>query len=291
MSSLLQPDEIIRLWPDGPPTNFEGVGPEIEYRATIGAGGETLMLRNISEAQLAVFRPAKPNGVGVIVCPGGGWRILTWEHEGLEPARWLTACGYTAFLLKYRLRGTPQIQAEFDAELAGLFETQAELLRKSDPPRRMSDIADDDLSRKARAAAADDGRRALAVARERASELGVDRDKVGMMGFSVGACLVADIAVDPRAAPLAFAAPIYGGDTGRAAPSDAPPLFTVVAQDDFLIHRIAESLYSEWTKARRPAELHVYRRGGHGFGVAKQGLPSDGWIEQFHSWLVDLGLG
>lgn len=65
MTFETRPDEIIRLWPDGP--------------------------------------PSKPEGVGVIVCPGGGWRILAWEHEGTEVVRWLTAHGYTAFLLKYRV--------------------------------------------------------------------------------------------------------------------------------------------------------------------------------------------
>ena len=76
------------------------------------------MLRNVSEPTLSVFRPAKPNGVGVIVCPGGGWRLLAWEHEGTDVVNWLTAQGYTAFLLKYRVRGTPVSQADYDAEIA-----------------------------------------------------------------------------------------------------------------------------------------------------------------------------
>ena len=116
-----QPDEVIRLWPEGPPTRLEGVGPEVEYRAPVGVAAQAAMLRNVSEPTLTVFRPAKPNGVGVIVCPGGGWRILAWEHEGLDVARWLTARGYTAFLLKYRVRGTPAAQADYDAEMAKLY--------------------------------------------------------------------------------------------------------------------------------------------------------------------------
>jgi hypothetical protein len=90
------PDNVIRLWPDGPPSKREGVGPEIEFRGPVGTAGDAAMLRNVSEPTLTVFRPAKPNGTGVIVCPGGGWKILAWEHEGIDVAKWLTAHGYTA---------------------------------------------------------------------------------------------------------------------------------------------------------------------------------------------------
>ena len=111
-----------------------------------------------------------------------------------------------------------------------------------------------------------------------------------MIGFSAGAFLVVDVAIDPRAAPLAFVAAIYGGETlGKPIPKDAPPLFTCIAQDDVLLYRVVEGLYSHWTDAERSAELHIYRRGDHGFGMVKQGMPSDRWIEQFRDWLVDLG--
>ena len=104
-----------------------------------------------------------------------------------------------------------------------------------------------------------------------------------------GAFLVVDIAVDPRAAPLAFVAAIYGGEAlGRPIPKDAPPLFTRIAQNDVLLYRVVEGLYSGWTDAGRSAELHIYRRGNHGFGMAKQGMPSDRWIDQFYDWLADL---
>ncbi|MEA2848274.1 MAG: hypothetical protein QOG78_3555 [Rhodospirillaceae bacterium] len=144
--------------------------------------------------------------------------------------------------------------------------------------------------RDARAAAADDGRRAVEIVRERAKEWDVNPGKVGMIGFSAGAFLVVDVAVDPRAVPLAFVAAVYGGETrGRPVPADAPPLFTCIAQDDFLLYRVVEGLYSDWTDAGRSAELHIYRRGAHGFGMAKQGFPADRWIDQFYDWLTDLG--
>ncbi len=251
------------------------------------------MLRNVSEPTLTVFRPTNgnPNGIGVIVCPGGGWRILAWEHEGIDVANWLAEQGYTAFLLKYRVRGTPAKQADYDAEMLQMY-SQIDLTRKGrTAPRAMSDIVPYESIRAARDAAADDGRRAIALVRGHAKDWDVDPARVGMIGFSAGAFLVVDVAVDPRAAPLAFVAPIYGGETlGRPVPADAPPLFSVIAQDDALLYRLAEGLYADWTDAERSAELHIYRRGNHGFGMVKQGSPSDRWINLFHEWLADQGL-
>jgi hypothetical protein len=71
------PDELIRLWPEGPPSKLKGVGPEVTFRAAVGTAGDAAMLRNVSEPTLSVFRPAKPNGVGVIV---PWWRLA---HPGV----------------------------------------------------------------------------------------------------------------------------------------------------------------------------------------------------------------
>jgi acetyl esterase/lipase len=144
----------------------------------------------------------------------------------------------------------------------------------------------------AREIAAEDGRRAVEIVREQAAEWGVKPNRIGMIGFSAGAFLAADVAMDPRAAPLAFVAPIYGGETqGRPVPADAPSLFTAVAQDDRMMFRIVEGLYADWSSADRPAELHVFTLGGHGFGVAKRGLPVDRWSDLLGDWLADQSLG
>jgi len=76
---------VIRLWPDGPPSGLPGVGSEITFPSPAIFGPETDMLRNVSDPSLTVFMPdpAKANGAGVIVCPGGAWRVLAWEHEGI----------------------------------------------------------------------------------------------------------------------------------------------------------------------------------------------------------------
>ena len=282
--------EVIRIWPEGPPTVIEGVGPDLEFQGPVGVAGGAVMLRNVSEPTLAVFRPANPNGVGIIVVPGGGWSLLAWEHEGTDVVKWLTGLGYTAFLLKYRVRATPPTQEGYDAEMMEIY-AKIDLTRTAKTAfRAMRDIIDTPQIRAARDAAADDGRRAIAIVRERSAEWGVDPAKLGMLGFSAGAFLTADVAMDPRAEQLAFIAPIYGGETlGRSVPTDAPPLFTALAQNDALLYRVVEGLYSDWTDAGRSAEMHIYRRGEHGFGMVKQGMPSDGWIRLFEEWLADLG--
>jgi acetyl esterase/lipase len=286
------PEEVVLLWPEGPPGGKADYDT-IVYRNTVAGGGETSMLRNISVPDLTVFRPdpAKANGYGVIVAPGGGWRILAWEHEGVDVARWLAARGYTAFLLKYRVMGTHPDPAEYQRLSTETNTRLASRLAKLKPPRTLAQLISDDAVKAARVMAAEDGRRALALVRGRAANWGVNPDKVGMIGFSAGAFLTADVAMDPGGAPLAFAAPIYGGETsGKPVPPDAPPLFIAVAVDDRLLFTVTRGLFEAWTDAERPAEMHAYSRGGHGFGMARQGLPSDGWIDAFGDWLVDQGL-
>jgi acetyl esterase/lipase len=282
--------EVIRLWPDGAPRSIEGVGPEATFLSPGGGGPDTPMLRNVSDASLTVFRPAadKANGIGVIVAPGGGWKILAWRHEGVDMAGWLAERGYTAFLLKYRLMGTPDDPEEFAATRAPNPKMAERIAAK--PPRSIAELTRDPSFDHARGIAADDGRRALELIRLRAAEWGVKPDKVGMIGFSAGAFLAADVAMAPGGAPLLFVAPIYGGETsGKPVPADAPPLFTCIAQDDRMLFKVVEGLYADWSNADRPAELHIFAKGGHGFGMVKQGRPVDRWIELFGDWLVDHG--
>ncbi len=286
---------MIALWPEGPPDPLPEVGPEASYRQAAASGPEVEWVRNVSEATLTVFRPPadKANGTGVIVCPGGGWRILAWRHEGIDMARWFAERGVTAFLLKYRLTGTPDDQEAFAAFNARAQGREAELGKMSgrEAPRSMDGLVRNELFIRAREAAATDGRRALSVVRERAADFGLDPTRIGMIGFSAGAFLTMDVAMRPEGPPLAFAAPIYGGETrGRPVPTDAPPLFACIAQDDRMLFRVVEGLYADWCDADRPAEFHVFQKGGHGFGMIAQNRPVDRWTTLLEAWLGDLGL-
>ena len=97
---------------------------------------------------------------------------LAWEHEGLDVAHWLTAQGYTAFLLKYRVRGTPQAQADYDAEMTQLA-LKIDLTRKAKTAfRAIGEVVPPETFMAARVVAADDGRRAVSIVRERARDWG-----------------------------------------------------------------------------------------------------------------------
>ncbi len=290
-AELKAAEEVIRLWPDGPPRTIPDVGPEAVFRSPPTGGGDTNMLRNVSDPTLTVFQPdpAKANGIGVIVAPGGGWRILAWEHEGIDAARWLAQRGYTAFLLKYRVMGTP-VDHEAFLETRKVPPGWDPNLPAQKAPRTLAKLTRDNAeTHYAREIAAEDGLRALALIRDRAGDWSVKPDRIGMIGFSAGAFLAVDVAMTPGAA-LAFVAPIYGGETsGRPVAADAPPLFTTIAQDDRMLFKVVEGLYADWSNADRPAELHIFAKGGHGFGVVRRGLPVDRWIELLNDWLADQG--
>ena len=88
-----------------------------------------------------------------------------------------------------------------------------------------------------------------------------------------------------------FAAPIYSSPYENiSVPADAPPLFIAVAHDDAFAASASVPLYSAWNAAGRSAELHIYSKGGHGFGMNRQGLPSDHWIDHFGDWLQVQGV-
>jgi acetyl esterase/lipase len=231
------------------------------------------------------------------VVPGGGWTINAWTHEGVEAARWLAGEGYTAFVLKYRLQATNADPAVFEQEMATVNGLHATPWPTANKPKMIGDlisavaeVMDADAYHAAREACADDGRRAIELVRANAERFGLRPGALGMIGFSAGAFLIADVALDPRAEQVAFVAPIYGGETQHApVPADAPPLFTAVSQDDVLV-KVVEGLHADWTAADRPAEIHGFARGGHGFGMVRQGAPSDRWTDLFLAWVDDLGL-
>jgi acetyl esterase/lipase len=281
--------DVIRLWPEGPPTPIESGGEEVSYVNKAGIAAGTTSLRNISEATLTVLPPdGEGNGRGVIVVPGGGWTVNMWTHEGIDVANWLRSEGYTNFVLKYRVQASLMSQEDFEAMMSAVdADVHSGTISNAKKPRAISDVISTDSYLAARLAAAEDGRRAIAIVREMASQWGIAPDSLGMIGFSAGAFLAVDVALDPQAEPLAWIAPIYGGETrGAPVPADAPPMFLAVAQDDVLC-KIVEGLHADWSAADRSSELHVFARGQHGFALVKQNMPSDLWADLFLAWLRD----
>ena len=297
--------KVIPIWPDGAPGSEGWTQKEVEYR---NDWDHKRMVRNVTTPTLTAFLPdpSAATGAAVVICPGGGFRFLSWESEGTEVAEWLRARGVAAFVLKYRLVETPATEEAFRKEMAAFLgrlasrrdrpaagdaakaEASKDQAKAAEPARR----AIPEEMRKAAALGIADGRQAIKVVRRHAAEWGVKPDRVGIMGFSAGGMVTMGVVMDHDAESRPdFAASIYGGGTnGAKVPDDAPPLFILCASDDRLAAAGNARLYSEWKAADRPVELHIYEKGGHGFGMSSKGLPVDHWIERYGDWLAQRGL-
>ncbi len=239
------------------------------------------MARNITTATLTPFipEPGKANGAAVIVAPGGGFRWLSMGNEGWEVAEALKAQGIAAFVLKYRLHPTPESLEDFTAWMnrprtpAPAETTEGE--EEASPPQRPQW----DLSNQL-----EDAEAAYAMIVDRADEWGVDTDRIGMIGFSAGAGLTMHSTLNSETMKLAFIGPIYGGMGPVEVPEDAPPMFNVIATDDFLF-RGQFGVIDSWYKAGIPVEFHLYQNGGHGFGLGNPDRTSNRWFDAFIHWL------
>lgn len=283
-ASAAAQEPVIPLWPGVAPGSENWRQEEAESAAPWDA--KVRLVRNVVRPTLTAYLPdrAKATGTAVIVAPGGGFRFLSWASEGTQVAQWLATRGIAAFVLKYRLVDTGATEQEFQTNANTMFAR----LGRIGPGSR--DILDSEMQ-KAAVLAGDDGRQAVRVLRRRAAEWGIAPDRIGILGFSAGAMVAIDVALqhDAESRPD-FAAPIYGAPLEPVMPpADAPPLFVLWASDDSLVSPVRGiDLYLAWHKVGKPAELHVYAAGGHGFGMQPRGLPSDRWIERFVDWLHGL---
>jgi acetyl esterase/lipase len=233
--------------------------------------------RNVTIATLTPFLPdrSKDTGTAVIVAPGGGFRSLSMENEGSDVARALAARGIAAFVIKYRLIPTPPDPAAFERSMAEMF-AGAGRPRNSAEPSLEPQLTD--------------ARAAFALIRKRSAEWHVDPARIGMVGFSAGAALTLQTALQSRDAKPAFIAIIYGPLDPVTVPPDAPPMFVALAADDPIFGGRGTSLVQSWMAAKRPVEFHLYERGGHGFGMYQKETTSTGWFDAFTRWLGMHGL-
>jgi acetyl esterase/lipase len=135
-----------------------------------------------------------------------------------------------------------------------------------------------------------DGAQAVTVVRDRAADWAVDPNKIGFIGFSAGPYVTTAVATtaDPRGR-ADFVAPIYGGSVEAPLDEHTPPMFCAVAADDALVLEPCLTTFEAWRAAGRPAEIHVYGEGGHGFGTKQLGLPVDSWLDRLGDWMTSLG--
>jgi len=275
MAAIGLAQAVIPLYSGPPPGSQPENYPEKQYFSDTW---RTDVVTNVTKPTLTLFQPApgSANGSAIVICPGGGFMALSITSEGTEVAQWLAARGVTAFVLRYRLAhsgddATKEFVALF-ADRQKFEQTVANVIPLS--------VAD--------------GLAAVTYVRKHAPEWGISPNRVGIIGFSAGGTVAAGVGMGYTAdGRPAFVAPIYAAASrfkGRQVPADAPPMFLAAASDDQLGLAIDTiELYGQWIAAHKSAEMHMYAKGGHGFGMRKQGLPTDHWIDRFGEWLESQG--
>ncbi len=258
---------VVPLYSGAAPGSETWNWPETEQPSSDGIR----RIANVTKPTVTVYLPdkAKATGTGMVICPGGGFRILAWNHEGEDVARFLNELGVAAFVLKYRVMRTGD-EGEKDKEVMARRRPEAIALGVAD------------------------GLEAMRVVRRRAAEWGVRPDRLGIMGFSAGGWVTTGVVLQGTADSRPnFAAPIYAAmPENLAVPSQPQPLFLVHADDDNTVRteRTSIRLYTAWKQAGGSAELHIYAKGGHGFGMRKKSLPVDSWPLRLRDWLDGQGL-
>jgi len=246
-------------------------------------------VRNVVNPVLTPVLPMvdRSNGLAVIVAPGGGFVNLAYDNEGVRVAQHLAQNGIAAFILKYRLRPTPRGEKEYQKFMSSFMRDLGD-----DKDDKGNSQSNGKIEIATPPEAVEDALAAVRVIRERAEDWNVDPDKVGLIGFSAGAmtALGAGLASEPAARPD-FIAPIYGPRTPGPIPADAPPMFLAIALDDPLFDiENTIALIKGWNKAARPYEVHLYEKGGHGFGMRPRSESTALWTGQFLAWMKDRGL-
>ena len=271
----------IPLWPSAAPEAQSVPGPE-----ALAQGRVT----NVTRPTMTVYVPSGKNtGAAVVVFPGGGFQMLAMDLEGTEVCDWLTSRGVTCVLLKYRVPSAPYVW-QCDCR-----------------PHNRS-LSTPSLQ---------DAQRALRMVRSRAAEWHIDAHKIGVLGFSAGGYLVAEVstyfdtrlygpidAADQESSRPDFAIAIYPGHLALAENSIAlnpiikshitsqtPPTFLLQNEDDH-VDRIEDALsyYMGLKAAKVPVELHAYAQGGHAFGLRPSKLPVSEWPQLVEKWLVTIGM-
>lgn len=283
----------IKLWPEGIPGSIED--PGYEEKITTAEDGRITRCERVKYPDLTVFLPpaGKANGTAVLICPGGGYGALAFDHEGNAIARWLNENGIAGIILKYRL---PSDRIMKDKSIGPL----------------------------------QDAQEAMRIIRRNASAWNINPQKVGVIGFSAGGHLASTLSThfDEKVYPVKdeissrpdfslLIYPVISLDTVIThrgtrnnliglKPADeqvrrfsndlqvtasTPPAFLVHSADDKAVPVMNSINYlNALQKKNIPAELHIFRKGGHGYGLAPSGGTESSWPELCIRWLKDMGM-
>ena len=267
----------IPIWPGVAPDEQPVPGPETETQGAV---------TNVTRPTMTVYTPkGKNSGAAVVVFPGGGFQILAIDLEGTEVCDWLISRGITCVLLKYRVPSAPYVW-QCDCRPHNLVTSVPSL---------------------------EDAQRTLRLVRFHAAEWHIDPHKIGVLGFSAGGYLVAEVstrfkrrlytpvdAADKESSRPDFAVAVYPGhlatDDDTLNPNvpvspETPPTFLAQAEDDN-VDGVHQSLvyYAALKKADVPVEMHLYAHGGHAFGLRRTQFPITDWPRLVEAWLRTIGI-
>lgn len=278
-SLMPAPDLVYNLWPATPPGD-ESVQLTAEEWSPGNDNPPIIRVSHVAIPTLSLYKAKNPNGTCVVIFPGGGYNILAYNHEGTEVAQWLNGLGITAVVVKYRVP------------------------RRDGRPKHLP--------------AFQDAQRAMRMTRSFASEWGIDANKIGVLGFSAGGHLVVMTAThydevtyspidqfDSLSCRPDFLIPIYPAymmenekEMQASVPladevtinANTPPAFLSVTDDD--VNRAAASarFYLKMREANVPCELHIFVKGGHGYGLRQDRGPAARWDISCEAWLKAMNL-
>lgn len=280
----------VAIWPGTAPDAQPVPGPESVQTDTksLIAGKPTTGVTNVTRPTMTVYSPkGKNTGVAVVVFPGGGFEELAIDLEGTEVCDWLTSEGITCVLLKYRV---PSLPYDWHCDCR--------------PHNQMISTL-----------SLEDAQRTMGLVRFHAAEWHIDPHKIGVLGFSAGGYLIAEIstnftrrlykpvdAADKQSCRPDFAVGVYPGhlrvgDSGyKLNPNvpvtrQTPPTFLVQAEDDN-VDGVNQSVayYIALKDAGVPVEMHLFAQGGHAFGLRRTKLPITGWPQLVDTWLATIGM-
>jgi acetyl esterase/lipase len=276
----------IPIWPNGAPDMAKGSTPaETAFDVKKTPDRHYTGIANVSTPSMTVFPPKGVNtGAAMVVFPGGGFQILAIDLEGTEICDWITAEGMTCVLLKYRV---PKSNHYWDKD--------CKCHVTPETPFSLQDA-----------------QRTIRLVRSKAKDLNIDANRVGVIGFSAGGYLVAQTsnifeptyhavdAVDRLSSRPDFAIALYPGHLCRSGatfdPSihvtkQTPPTFLLQAWDDPIDKVCNSTLYARaLNEAGVPAEVHLFAKGGHAFGLRRNAHPIASWPSLVENWLRGIGI-